>query len=391
MTDGRPDLDETRLVNELATWFAGEVRQAELDLRRAPLRPARARRGPARGIAAPAAGAILVVVLVIAGITRLPSLAGPATEPTGSAAPPASFTAPEPVFTNSPDPGASIDRRYPDGIPASIDGERVVRPSTIDQLGPNDDRSFLLGGWSFDFAHITPSCGLRLGTAPPFGLRCGNPFLTDDPLGRGITPVFLDGWTPSIGVGPVIVRAHRHDEMAATCLPEARKVCEAIAFIEAVVWTGDVVTATAPMTPIEAFARLNAVDPDMDHAFLTAVGRIPQSTALSVPPSESLEPLPTGVHFGGGFPPPCELPLPTMSWSVFGARISHVAVFPSTAARETLDRTQHCLVVINADALFVMTWVRVDNVMVAVNVNPGGRTQVEADLIDDIQAALERM
>jgi hypothetical protein len=191
--------------------------------------------------------------------------------------------------------------------------------------------------------------------------------------------------------GPVVVKVHRHDDRAELCGAADREACEAMAVIEDVVWTGDAVTATVPLTPIEVFDGLSSVVPDLSDAVLTAVGRIPPSMAPSAAPTETLVPLPSDVHFSGGLPPSCELPLPTMSWSVSGARISHVAVFPSTAAREALDRTQNCLVLIIPDALFVDAWVRVDNAMVAVNVSPGGRTQAEADLIDDIQAALARM
>jgi hypothetical protein len=384
MTDRQPDLDETRLSGELATWFAGEVRQAELDLRRAPLRPARARRGPARGIAAPAAGAILVVVLVIAGISRLPSLAGPATEPTGSSIPSSSVTASEPAATATPAPSGVIEGRYADGIPQVMDTEAVLRPSNVDQLGPADDRSFLLGGWSFDLLAIMYLCPIIVGSPPPFGPVCGNQFLAELPLTFGDEPrVLLDGWTPDIPAGPVVLRVHVNDPLATRCAPAMREACEAMAVIEAVVWTGDDVTAAAPLTPIEAMQRLVGADPDLWQAVLTPAS---PGTPEFVTVEPDLQPL---VR--------CEPPFPVLSWSANGSAITHILVFPTPQARAGVqpklfasgwEGTNGCRVIF--DSLFAQEWVAVDNVMVAVNMNGDGPTPAQAARIDRVREALER-
>jgi hypothetical protein len=388
MTDRRPDRDETRLSDELATWFAGEIRQAELDLRRAPLRPARGRRGPARGIAAPAAAAILVVVLVIAGISRLPSLAGPATEPTGSASPVASPTASQPAATPSPEPASSIDSRYADGIPAVIDGERVVRPSTIERLGPGDDRSFLLGGWLFDYRGIVVSCGLQVAPPPSFGPRCMTPYITDAPHDGSGGRIFVEDWVLQSGGGPVVFRVHRHDARAVSCVAERREACEATAVYEATVWAGDDVTAAGPLKPMAVVSALSFADPRLSEATLTPVGRLPQGP--------SVEPT-SAVPSPGGGPDRCAPPFPPMTWSVVGSGLSLVLVFPSVAAREAVESKFNasgfegiggCWVI--TDSYFNHEWVAVANVMVAVQVNVDGPTAAQAKLVEDVREALER-
>jgi hypothetical protein len=388
MTDRRPDLDEALLSDELATWFAGEVRQAELDLRRSPLRPARAWRGPARGIAAPAAGAILVVVLVVAGISRLLSLAGPATEPTGSAGPSSSVTASEPAATATPAPTGVIEGRYGDGIPQVIDAEAVLRPSNIDQFGPTDDRSFLLGGWLFDYRDIVVSCGLQIYPTPSFGPRCMSPYMTDAPLDWSRGTIFLDGWVLRSGGGPVVFKVHRHDAEAASCMPERREACEATAVYEATVWAGDDVTAAGPLEPMEVVSALSFADPRLSEATLTPVGRLPQGP--------SVEPT-SAVPSPGGGPDRCAPPFPPMTWSIVDAGLSFVLIFPSVDAREAVQSKFHasgiesfgCWIV--TDSMFNHEWVAVDNVMVAVQVNVDGPTAVQAKLVEDVREALERM
>jgi len=384
MTDRQPDLDDARLHRDLATWFEGEVRQAAVDLRRAPLRPARARRAAPRSIAAPAAGAILVVVLVVAGITRLPSLAGPATEPTGSAGPTASSTAPEPTATAtaSPEPASSIDSRYDDGIPSFIDGVRVVRPSTIDRLGPADDRPFLLGGWLFDYKGIVLACGLNIGPPPTFGPRCMSPYVSDTPRRGWLSEsVVLEGWSIQIGGGPVVLRVHRHDAEAATCSPERREACELTAVIDEILWVGDDVTAAAPLTPIEAMQRLAGV-----------VGALGQSTISPVGEQWRDRPITA--------PPPCVPPFPRMTWSVSGSGLVYILVFPSVAALEAVDQDftasgwrgsdddgNSCLVI--TDSLFNHEWIAVDNVMVSVLVDVDGANPRQAALVEAVRSALE--
>jgi hypothetical protein len=385
MTDHRPDLDETRLSDELATWFAGEVRQAELDLRRAPLRPARARRGPARGIAAPAAGAILIVVLVIAGISRLPSLAGPATEPTGSAIPSSSVTASEPAATATPAPTGVIEGRYGDGIPMDIDGEPVLRIPSLD-LAPADVAPFLLGAWTIDWTGIVSSCGLQSGTPPPFGpRRCNTRWLSDGPAHS--PRLFLDSW-PSMPAGPVVVRVHRHDDRAELCGAADREACEAMAVIEDVVWTGDQVTAAAPIGPVDAILRLQgALQGSLGEL---SIPRWRQQPRIDTQPSAA--------------PEDCLPPYPTLSWLIWDEApldpIHTVLVFPTVAARERVDQDLHTsgfsgrtesgqLCRVLTDGFYQDEWIAVENVIVGVSYRDGASNPALPLLRMTIQEALE--
>jgi hypothetical protein len=387
MTDRGPDLDETRISDELATWFAGEVRQAELDLRRAPLRPARARRGPARGIAAPAAGAILVVVLVIAGITRLPSLAGPATEPTGSAIPSSSVAASEPAATATPAPTGVIEDRYGDGIPMTIDGERVLRIPTLDDVAPADDSPFLLGAWTIDWNGVTMSCLPVPGTPPPFGpTRCNSRWLTEGPANHGDS-IGLESW-PTIPAGPVVVRIHRHDERAELCEGTYREGCETLAVIEAVVWTGDEATAAAPIGPVDAILRLQgALQGSLGEL---SIPRWRQQPRIDTQPSAA--------------PEDCLPPYPTLSWLIWHEApldpIHTILVFPNVAARERVDQDLHTsglsgktasgqLCRVLTDGPSETDWIAVANVMVGVSYEDSHSNPALPLLRISIQEALE--
>lgn len=376
MTDRGFDSDDTRLPRELARWFDGEVRQADLDLRRSPLRPIRARRGPARGIAAPAAGAILVVVLVIAGISRLPSLVGPATESTDSPAPPATFTGPELLATATLAPTGVIERRYGDGIPASIDGERVVRPSTIDRLGPNDERPFLLGGWLFDWKGIVLACALV--TPMEFGPRCMSPYVSETPMSG--PSVILDGAPGRTDGGPVVFRVHRHDEQAATCDPGRRETCELTAVIEAVVWAGDDATVTEPISAAAAGRLLRSLDLGLGGATITAVPPSkPAKTPAPTLPSSS-----GPINFSGL--PPCNDTGSALRWSIEGAEIGWLGVYPSAAA--AAEASGCGVFIIPVDGLTYRDWLTVENVRVQVIIQTTWPVEQRAGRMAELRAAL---
>ncbi|MCI0581608.1 MAG: hypothetical protein L0227_01730 [Chloroflexi bacterium] len=369
MTDRSPTDDDARLHTELTAWFEGEVRQAELDLRRAPLRPARARRGPARGIAAPAAGAILVVVLVIAGVSRLPSLAGPATEPTGSTIPSSSVPASAPSDSATPAATGVITGRYGDGIPMDIDGEPVLRITSLD-LAPTDDTPFLVGAWTIDWKDVRMSCLPVPGTPPPFLPRCNVRWLSDAPANRGDAVLGLYSWTP-LSAGPVVVKVHRHDDRAGLCDAATREACEALAVVEDTQWTGDVVTAAEPISPVEAIQRLEGALP----------GSIREISMLWGPAGPPRPGLGLGEAIGQCLPP-----YPQLSWTVWGASsIRSILVFPSVAARERVDQDltptgfngptetgEDCSIRVIYDFTpYETEWIAVENVMVAIDVEVG--------------------
>ncbi len=373
--------DDDPLPGRLAAWFDGEVRRAEADLRATPLGtarpgPARVRaRGAAMG---PIAAALLVVVVVAAGLSRLPG-AAPGSSPSGASSPtatlPASPSTAPPVATT--DTAPVVDSRYPDGIPSSLGGRFVARPSNIDRE-PANDQSFLLGGWSF--GPLVYFCPLQIGTPPPFGPGCGTPFIAENPLidGQG---VMIDGLT--LGAGPVVVEVHRHDPQAAECDAALRVACENMAVVEKVVWNGDQVTATAPLAATDTFTRLIQADPNLPQA---RIAPIPTAGVVTPP-----------AHFPAFVG--CVPPYPELAWSATGASIEEVLVFPTVAAREAVDQNflasgfigttpggGGCNVI--SDGMFATSWVAVDNVMVAVQMNPDGPTAAQADLIDAIRAAL---
>jgi hypothetical protein len=371
-------LGDDRLPSRLATWFEREVRQADADLRRSPLRPARARPSRRWDLVAPSLGALLLLVLVVAGASRLPSLLGPAVEPSPTTATPSPPAGP-PL---SPAAGA-IGSRFDDGIPNRIDGEPVIRPSTIGRLGPSDDRSFLLGGWLFDYDGLVLACTLQIDPLP-FGPRCMSPYLSETPMTDLQSRVVVEGWVQRTGGGPVVLRVHRHDPIAATCLPERREACEGTAVIERVVWSGDEVTAASPITAIEALRRILSADPTMIEGDL-----------------EALSPLPAGPNpsTGAAERPPlilqCPPQYPRLSWSVSGGGIATILVFPTTTAREAVDQDFHaggwrgangCEAMI--DSLYAIDWVAVDNVMVAVLIDPTGATPHQAALVEAVRTAL---
>jgi hypothetical protein len=384
MTDRPSDLDDARLHADLATWFESEVRQADLDLRLAPLRPARARAmagSPgSRTVAGPAA-ALLVVILVAAGISRLPALTAPISEPTASG--PSGSASSEPSTTAgasataTPEAAISIGRRYGDGIPQVIDGELVLRIGAVKSLAPTDDSAFLIGGWSWNFQSLVYACALMFIPPPDFGPRCGGPFLADVPIiGEG-PRLAIEDWTPEIPAGPVVLRVHRNDARATRCPVETRELCEATAVIESVVWAGDDVTATAPLSPIDVFTRLTGADPNLSVAALTLEGE---------PDPIATEP-PRGVY---GI---CrQRTVPLMAWSIVGAQISYVLVFSTIEARAAVQAEfgpsgLDCIIVVGGAV--VNEWVAVDNVMVAVQVSVDGPTTAEARFVADVREALE--
>ena len=395
MTDRRPEPSGDPLPDRLAGWFDREVSRAAADLRAAPLGSVRTAAWTGRASSyAPLAAAAVVVIAVVAGLTQLPGV-GPGVQPKGSSSPEATLggtTSSTAVTPGATPPAVSVDSRYPDGIPSSLGGRYVARASNVDSE-PDGDGSFLLGGWVFDFSRIVYACVVQLEPAPSFGPVCGTPFLTQNPIMDEQPRVMLDGWTSAIPAGPVVLQVHRHDPRAVTCSPDRRDACENMAVIEGVVWAGDSTTATAPREPTDTFMRLIEADPSL-----------PQATVANVPNRSKLEATPSGQ-------PPrsapldvlrtCLAPYPSQAWVVDGASIELVLVFPSTAARESVDQNflasgfigttaegNGCQVM--TDSFFSRRWISVDNVMVAVRVNASGATAAQSALVDAVRQALTR-
>ncbi len=378
--DERPERFEDReLPDRLGSWFASEVQQANVDLHRSTLRAIRTRTIRSRTVVGPASAVAIIVILIAAGASRLPLISpggGTSQDPSVGV----SDAAPSTILPTNPPPSptpaaAVVGARYADGIPSMLDGVPVLRPGSVGASAPDDDSSFLLGGWAFDFGAITIACPAIVGAPAPYGPSCGTPFLTETPTYGDSERVQVDRWTSGIPAGPVVLRVHRHDQRAETCAFEARDGCESMAIIEAAAWTGDDVTAALPITAIQAVNRLVSADPSFASADLSIVQVLP-------------------LRFN------CIAPFPTLAWLVAGSGIETLLVFPSVAAREAVDqdftasgwvgRTSDGAIIcnMNTDATFSNTWVSAENVMVAIQTDSRGPTPPQAALIEAVRAAL---
>lgn len=384
--DEHPDpFEDPKLPDRLRTWFEAEVQQANVDLHRSTLRAVRPRTIQSRAVVGPASAVAIIVILIAAGASQLPLLS-PGGEPSDHPSVGVSDTAPPTIVPTNPPPSptagtATVGARYADGIPSILDGQSVLRPSSIGTTAPGDDSSFLVGGWSFDFGAITIACALIVAPPAPYGPRCGTPFLAETPIYGDEHRVQVDRSTSAIPPGPVVLRVHRHDQRSETCAPAARDACESMAVLEAAVWTGDDVTAAAPITAIQAVNRLVSADPSFGNADLSTAEA---STEVNYP-------LPSLT---------CVAPYPKLAWAVAGSEIDSLLVFPSVAARKAVDQdfrssgfvgtssdgTSKCVAIF--DARFSHTWVSGENVMVAIQTDVNGPTSAQATLIKAVRAAL---
>ena len=380
--DERPDpFEDPDLPDRLRSWFDREVLEADVDLRRSTLRAVQPQRLRSRMIGGSLTLLAVIAIVIAAGTSRLP-LFSPGVGPSHDPSLGVSDTARPTIVPTDPPPDPTavtgvVGARYADGIPSMLDGEPVLRPSSIGTSAPEDDSSFLIGGWSFDFGAIVIACNVMLVVPPPYGPRCGTPFLAETPTYGDEHRVQIDRWTSTIPAGPVVLRVHRHDRRAETCAREARIACESMAVIEAVVWTGDDVTNAVPITAIQAVNRLVSADPSFGSADLSTLG------------ARGPEPFRT-----------CVAPYPLLTWTVAGSKIDTLLVFPSVDARDAVDQdfrasgfvgtsaegASSCVAIF--DAAFSHTWVSGENVMVAIQTNFDGPTPAQASLIKAVRAAL---
>lgn len=253
--DERPDpFEDPDLPDRLRSWFDREVLEADVDLRRSTLRAVQPQRLRSRMIGGSLTLLAVIAIVIAAGTSRLP-LFSPGVGPSHDPSLGVSDTAPPTIVPTDPPPDptvvtGAVGARYADGIPSMLDDALVLRPSSIGTSAPGDASSILIGGWSFDFGAIVSACAPIVGALAPYGPRCGTPFLAETPNYGDEHRVLLDRWTRTIPAGPVVLRVHRHDQRAETCLPEARDACESMAVIETVVWTGDDATIAVPITAI---------------------------------------------------------------------------------------------------------------------------------------------
>jgi hypothetical protein len=210
---------ESNIEERLASQFAAEMRQAEEDYPTLPLAeigresPGRTRRS--KGMVWPrlAIPVAAVAVLAIAGLVAAGLAFGPAAGPAGRA-------------------GSSDAVLGADGIPTSIDGERVYRVG--ETVEPRVQGWYLLGGYVFDEPvscpvrtsfptdaspgdMLLPACG-EFGLGPTAGSDA-----TTGGVMVGSNPYVLSGWVGA----PVVVRAKG-------CLLDNGTPCPPV--VDAVVW-----------------------------------------------------------------------------------------------------------------------------------------------------------
>jgi hypothetical protein len=389
-----PNHADPALEVRLTEWFSTEVRRAEADLAaaaRAPVLPVAARRRPSTrsSWALPLAAVVVVVGVFVAvelprfgpgilsGLIRTGSPTAGATTPSTAAATPS---------TSPP----TIEKRYPDGIPSLVDGEKVVRPPELSAGRPSPDvTTYLLGGWSpGPFARacppfhagdptyfLTPTCG-----GWPIG---DTPLVWDTPPPLNVNvSVRTDGHV--VPAGPVVLRVHVDDPRAVQCLADRRAACEEAIVVDEVVWVGqdDPLTATAPLRADQVADHLLTVFSDI--RFLPREERCGDGALC-----------PKSVYIGSD----CDPGWPLQTWETNVEQLGRILVFPSIAAREKTEGKltpsgwrgtdasgSSCMV--TTDANFASDWIAVENVLVDVHVAPAGPTAAQRAMIDEIRTAL---
>jgi hypothetical protein len=155
---------------------------------------------------------------------------------------------------------------YPDGIPMTLGGEAVLRPTqaAARAAASTDASTFLVGGWvSSVFPYA--GCPLPSGSAAELALDAGfcASYLTEAPANDVVGPLKLHfeasvpGWA---GAGAVIVRVHTHDPLAASCDPPNVDACEHAVVVDAMVWNGLALGSDGLPTAIEGQPTITVPD-----------------------------------------------------------------------------------------------------------------------------------
>lgn len=245
-----------------------------------------------------------------------------------------------------------MNGRFADGIPGDIDDQPVNRAADARAFANayTDATPFLLGGW-----YVGPrpvSCPAPM-DPHPLAWSCGPAMLGERP-GTG---VLVLGPAPKIPEGPVVIAAHVHDPAANACLPENRARCQTTIVVDRLVWAGDEVTNTAPISIQDVVTALR-----QDIAgFTVEVDR----------PARN-----------------CDPGWPRISWvSNSAIGVTNVLVFPTIADREAVDQNfrsggwtgiDGCSVDVYGDP---WQWVAVDNVMVSHTDANAQRTRLRLEAI----------
>ncbi len=241
-TDGRPGASSGHMIDR-----GSGVEPQKLE------RPA--------GIGAWRISALVVAVLLVAivAVGRLgmdPPRSAPGPSPSALAAvTPTPTAVPSPPITPaaSPSPalpqlpvGLPLATRYADGIPLSVDGERVLRLPIA--LALDAGSTLLVGGW-----YLGPDCG-GLG----HGGSCPRGRFADTPAGFSRRGGSVDlARLVEIGAGPRVLRVRTSDS---ACVGAA---CPPLLLVDEVVWAGDPLTEAGPIDVVPLMSALSFAFPDM--------------------------------------------------------------------------------------------------------------------------------
>ena len=273
--------------------------------------------------------------------------------------------------------------RYADGFPDTIDGQPVHRLAGLEETTAQAARaSFLLGAWA-GHGVVFPCPVEVIGGPTPHPLLPACPWnpLWDEPSAVGkFTGVVTEARLPR---GPVILRVHVGDAQAETCPAIGRTMCREAIVVEAVVWSGDEVTATAPYTIQDVVEQLGFA--------LTSGNPLPVRPLLGDTPAGS-----AGVAL-----PDCDPGVPPGSWASTDPAIGRILVFPSAAARQVaepnfestglhgLDRDgKPCNIRAFDGGTF--QWLGHGNVLVEVSTGADGGGEGTAN-VERVRAALDRL
>jgi len=158
MTDRHDDPLEERLEG----WFAAEVERARVDLRHRPVGHGPGRVAPG----SPRFGLVVGVLIVAVVLVGLPLAVGRTTRTDDSPAPTAHpstgpVASPKPMVSTIVGEDLDVTGWSFDGVPASIGGERVMRPAEWAEPSASTIRlpGWLLGGWVQGFLVTTCATG----------------------------------------------------------------------------------------------------------------------------------------------------------------------------------------------------------------------------------------
>src|SRR5207244_4855132 len=223
-----------------------------------------------------------------------------------------------------------------------------------------DDSAFLVGGWSR--GKVAYSCPMIPAgqVPPPLVPRCGDFVLDDGPVaGPTVAESIIIGIDVSLALdpGPVVLRVHVRDGRSAECPPDQRTACLQALVAEAVAWTGDSATVTAPLTIQDVGLRLQQVDPMLDLAAVDTTAQRNPACALPWPPYGTWVPKDRGTSDGG--------------------RIDRILVFPTVAALKAAHEARLRLLCLVGGRLEVVQ----ENVVVQIVVPPSGSTPFDVGAI----------